>query len=85
MNPCVVVFDAKNQGPVTASVASKDGTVAEKDDCATGGIATVTANGDGTYTFAAGATKGHCAAGFVASGPKGRHIGAAFIRIWNAT
>ena len=60
ISPCVIAFDSKNPGPATVKVDSSNHRVTEKDDCVKRGVATITANLDGTYTVTAGSTAGHC-------------------------
>jgi hypothetical protein len=62
ISPCVIAFNSKNPGPAIVKVDSSNHRVTEKDDCARRGVASITANLDGTYTVTAGSTAGHCEA-----------------------
>jgi len=73
VNPCRITFDSGNPGPVdvTVSHGDRDGRndgdrhrIAERDNCASRNIATITSNSQHLYTVTAGTATGSCTASF---------------------
>jgi hypothetical protein len=67
VRPCRVLFNANNPGPTNVLVRRDNrepGRIAETDNCATKGVATITRAGHHMFTVTAGATDGTCTAHF---------------------
>lgn len=73
VHPCHITFDSSNPGPTTVTLGGSgdDGTITERDDCSSSGVATVTRVDNRHYTAAAGSTTGSCTARFSDGGGQG--------------
>lgn len=76
VSPCFVKFTASNPGPVQVVVRQNSGgggsrdRIRERDDCASGNIATIVRDSRGHYTVTAGSVTGSCNAQFDSTGDR---------------